>query len=269
MTDGLTVPDAAVKYVLFQRTAYLRLKSASLYRLLARVVPIPTRLHRLVVAVESRLGASEIKALYADDMTREFASIRDALPTACSAVLDIGCGVAGIDALIHRHYEGQPIDYFLLDKTHVDRTIHFGFRPRGSFYNSLGVARSVLAANGISPDRIHLLEAADDNSIRIERRIDVVLSLLSWGFHYPVAAYLDRVDQLLGAGGVVILDVRRGTDGVAVLNERFGRVEVLVAAAKYERVVVRKAGDGGAPGREEGQAPSRWRARAESGSGAG
>ena len=50
---------------------------------------------------------------------------------------------------------------------------------------------------------------------------DVVISIISWGFHYPVSTYLEDVHEALVPGGVAILDIRNGTDGVAALRRRF------------------------------------------------
>lgn len=241
MTDQLTIPDSAISYILFQRTAYLRFPVAPVYRLLNRLLPFPTPLYNIVVAIEARLRAAQVKALYAADMQREYATFRHVLPQRCAAVLDIGCGVAGIDVLLQRHYAAQPLDFYLLDKTELARRVFYLFNARGAFYNSLPVARNLLRANGIADQRVHLVEANAANTIRIERPIDLALSLLSWGFHYPVQTYVERVYELLRDDGVLILDVRRATDGRAVLQRRFADVAVIHTTAKYERLVARKA----------------------------
>ncbi|HEU4324764.1 MAG TPA: class I SAM-dependent methyltransferase [Roseiflexaceae bacterium] len=236
--EQLAVPDAAIRYILFQRTAYLRFPITPLYRWLQRFLParFPLPIYNLVVAVESRLGRARTKALYQADMQREYTTLRWALPPRCGTVLDIGCGVAGIDALIQRHYAGQPIDFVLLDKTAVDRSVYYLFNPRASFYNSLDVAADLLAQNGIPRERIHLLEADERGTLALDRPVDLVISLLSWGFHYPVATYLARVRELLRPGGVLILDLRRNTDGLDQLRQSFARIDVLEETPKYLRV---------------------------------
>lgn len=240
----MIIPDRAITYILFQRTAYLRFPVAPLYRLANRLLPFQTPLYNLVVAVESRLRAGKVKALYAADMQAEYESIRPALPSRCRRVLDIGCGVAGIDVLLDRHYAGEKINLYLLDKSAVEARVFYLFKPQGAFYNSLDVARELLTRNGVAPERVHLIEADARNTIAIDAGIDLALSLLSWGFHYPVATYVERVAQLLSADGVAILDVRKGTDGLDVLHRVFGAVEVLRTTPKYDRVMARKGGRG-------------------------
>ena len=242
MPPALRVPNAAIKYILFQRTAYLRLPAARLAHLCQRLsggrlqVPI----FNLAVAAESRLSRTRTRGLYARDMVREYESLRSALPARCSSVLDIGCGVAGIDVYIQHHYPDAEIDFYLLDRTQVAGAVYYLFESRGAFYNSLEVAKALLEANGIPGHRIHLLEARDSGDISIPARPDVVLSLLSWGFHYPVSTYLRRVHELVSESGVVILDVRKGTDGLQALRRVFPAVEVIQATDKYDRVMARK-----------------------------
>lgn len=42
--------------------------------------------------------------------------------------------------------------------------------------------------------------------------LDLVISLVSWGFHFPVSTYLDQVHDLLREGGRLILDLRKRKD---------------------------------------------------------
>jgi SAM-dependent methyltransferase len=242
MEPALRIPDAAIKYILFQRTAYLRLPAARMAHLVHRLSRGRLRISvfNLAVSAERLWGRSRTRALYTEDMIREYRSIQSVLPPECAAVLDIGCGVAGIDVYVQRHYAGREIDFYLLDRTQVARTVYYLFESQGAFYNSLDVAKSLLTANGIAPQRVHLLEATDRGDIRVNGKLDVVLSLLSWGFHYPVPTYLERVNELLSDNGVVILDVRRDTDGISALRQVFPAVEIIQTTEKYDRVAAWK-----------------------------
>lgn len=231
----LNIPDEAVRYILYQRT-YFRLPVAFLYRHIFSRLPFPVPLFNLAVAVESRFGADRVKRMYATDMMAEYETIRPSLPRMCSTVLDIGCGVAGSDVLLDRHYADQAPAFHLLDKSQVEQSVYYLFKPRAAFYNSLEVAHSVLTGNGIPTERVYLRTATERNEIDIETPIDLVISLLSWGFHYPVETYCKRVHEVLSDDGVVILDIRKGTDGIDVLRRTFRSVDVIVDAPKYDRV---------------------------------
>jgi SAM-dependent methyltransferase len=239
MTDPtmtlLTIPDEAVKFIAFQRTEVLRFRKTFVYSMLKRIMP--SSLYNFGVRLESRFSAERIKRYYASDIDREFASIREFLPSDCTSILDIGCGVAGIDALLYRHFADSRPDVFLLDKTQVEDSVFYGFKRTGAFYNSLETARTMLVNNGVPTDRVHLVEATPDNAINVETPVDLVVSLISWGFHYPVDTYLHRVHELMNDHARLILDVRKDTGGHEALTRTFGQIEVIADEAKYERLL--------------------------------
>jgi SAM-dependent methyltransferase len=233
----MTVPDEAVKYILFQRALFLRFPDTFTYRVLNRILPFS--IYNRLVEREGKIYHSSIKAEYKDNMSREYLSIRDSLPKTCSSILDIGCGVAGIDVLLNNHYEGKPT-FYLLDKTKIEKSVFYDFKHRGAFYNSLDIAKEMLIQNGISERSVHCLEATDANEIDIHRKVDLVISLISWGFHYPIETYLERVYDILIEGGSLILDVRKGTNGIEELNNKFGRVDVVYDGVTGQRALVTK-----------------------------
>lgn len=238
MNAELFIPHTACKFILLQRTDFIRFTRRRPYRLLVNWMPLIT--YERAVALEARVRQSEIKRQYRDCMNDEYQSIKDCLPARCASVLDIGCGLAGIDVLLDRHYATQSPSFFLLDKTHVEKHIFYMFEDKGAFYNSMELTEQVLAANGIDRDRVHLLHATGGNDVPIVEKVDLVLSLLSWGFHYPVATYLDTVYELLNEGGSVILDVRRATDGLDLLKGKFGGYVVLREKRNHLRICARK-----------------------------
>lgn len=172
----------------------------------------------------------DLKQQYAQDVAADYALIAPYLPAKAAATLDIGCGMAGIDVLLWRHY-GDPV-VNLLDGT-GDTAVRILFHPTMSPYNSMPVARALLEANGVPPKRI--VEWAPDPSLT-PPPCDLVVSLLSWGFHYPVATYLPLVERCLRPGGRLILDVRRGVGGLEALDERLWCVAVLSSTTKADRV---------------------------------
>lgn len=235
----LNVPDDAVKYILFQRTAYLRFTRNAVYQKLQGV--LPASIYGVAVALEARLRRESVKAQYALDLAGEYATIRDHLPARCASVLDIGCGVAGIDVFLARHYGPDKIRLFLLDRTRTETAVFYGFKSKGAFYNSLDVAKALVSANRVPAEAVHLVEATDDNAINIDGPVDLIISLISWGFHYPVETYLRQAHSALADGGRLIIDVRKGTGGMEALRSLFPVVEVIVDSAKYLRIAASKS----------------------------
>ncbi len=139
----LVVPDRALPFAILQRTRLQRLSGITdLFR-----QPYFAWLARL----EARVWAEDIRRNYVALMRREYAILASALPPHAIHILDVGCGIAGIDALLHQHYRRDPaLRFSLLDRTQIDPRLRYGFAGHGDFYNSLEVARELLIANGVS-----------------------------------------------------------------------------------------------------------------------
>lgn len=243
MTQGdavklLEIPNSAIKYILFQRTGYLRNNKNKVYVIMQKAIRIS--LFKFLINVESVLYRKSIKIMYSKDMENEYLSIKDVLPIFCNSILDIGCGVAGVDCFLGEHYEKKP-DIFLLDKTKTEKNIWYNLNNKGAFYNSLDISKRVLIENEIPQNKIHVIEATQNNDIEIEKNIDLVISLISWGYHYPVDIYLSQVYDLLSDGGVVILDIRKGTNGIQMINAKFGNHLKILDRKTYTRILVKKS----------------------------
>ena len=180
---------------------------------------------------------------YEWDCRGDYEAIAPALPSRCAALLDIGCGMAGIDLFLYRHYTAPP-HLYLLDHDKIDAPVDYGYTDTPSAYNSLNVTRTLLEANGIPSDAITMLWAANDYyGLLIDGQVDLVVSLLAWGYHFPIATYLDQVYKVLAPGGRVIVDVRKGTGGLDALRACFD-CEVLRTDGK--RITVLGVNDGAA-----------------------
>ena len=73
----------------------------------------------------------------------------------------------------------------------------------------LELSKQALCLAGISESNIYLIDA-DPAKIADLRPVDLILSLHSWGFHYPISVYLDSVIKVLAPNGKIIIDIRRG-----------------------------------------------------------
>ncbi len=238
MLISMMIPNKAIKYILFQRTEYLlSMKSPILNRFVIRV---PSRMYNLAVMLEALLTKPRVRRLFEEDMEREYKILQPHLPDHSHAILDIGCGVAGIDVLLYQHYQkkNQSPDIYLLDKTEMPKMVYYGLEQNGCYYNSLALAKEMLVVNGADPKHIFLQEDRDDHVIDFKTEFDLVISLISWGFHYPIRTYLDQVYTLLALGGMLILDVRKGTE--EEIKQKFGNATIIFEARKYFRVVARK-----------------------------
>lgn len=153
----------------------------------------------------------DIGAEYGAELAETFDTFKAHLPPSAERILDIGCGMAGIDVLLHRHYPDAEI--VLLDKQGVSdkpKTGHHRSVESFGNYHDFGGALELLEANGVNMDRIRTHDVGAEPFPQDE--FDVVISLLSWGFHYPISTYRPNVR------GVIIADISGGTDGEELLR---------------------------------------------------
>ena len=94
--------------------------------------------------------------------------------------------------------------------------------------------------NGISGEKIHLLEVNEKYVIKAPREMDLVVSLISWGFHYPLSTYLDQVYGLLKTRGHLIIDLRHGHDVLEELKSKFSSVTKISKSKNSCRVLAVK-----------------------------
>lgn len=138
---------------------------------------------------KNRDGDNFIPSLLAD-----YELIRPFLPERVGTVLDIGCGMAGIDVLLKRHYPDAKL--WLLDGDGTEP--RDGWNAKLEAFSSRADADELLAANGIKADRWIDVNTHE----RLEA--DLVISLASWGYHYPLSTY--------DVGGFCIADLRKAKE---------------------------------------------------------
>lgn len=149
-------------------------------------------------------------------------------------VADIGCGYGFFDFFLSRDSDTKIV---LIDlEESEDR--HFGFQDEGSAYTSLAVARQFMIDNGISAERIKTVNPSTSDVGRI-RGVDLAVSFLSCGFHYPLSTYEGFFSNVLAGGGAMIVDVRQtqGSEKDAELQE-YGDTREISLFNKRRRVLV-------------------------------
>ena len=139
--------------------------------------------------------------LYVRSIEEDFNGMEPYLPSECSSILDIGCGMAGIDVLLARRYPHAQLH--LLDGDGDESNFRGGMKPSMLPFNSRGAADQLLAANGVTKQVWHDIGTQD-------LKADLVISLLSWGWHYPLETYRVRAKT-------TIADVREKRAGTCIL----------------------------------------------------
>jgi SAM-dependent methyltransferase len=167
---------------------------------------------------------------YCDVLHSEFDMIEPFLPRFCSAVLDVGSGLGGIDALINEHYGGD-LSVTLLDGKDDPPTV----TAHSKTFNHMGVARQFLRMNGVQ--KMTWIDANDAHRYTL-RTYELIVSFRSWCFHTPPEQHLALVMEACAPRARLILDVRRDKPAwLDQLSSSFRRVDVIYAGAKTQTIL--------------------------------
>ena len=180
----VVIPDECVPYIRYQRSRYAEAK-----------VPDP----------------EEVKRRYAAHVAEDFAGMEPHLPENVSSILEIGCGMALLEVHMKRRYPDARLD--LLDADTITRDGGAGYSNTPDQYTSRALTEMLLAANGVKVDRWH------DIGTKALLEADLIISMASWGYHYPLSTYKTR--------GLHIVDLRRKSEP--------RRGKVIFEGPKYDR----------------------------------
>ena len=125
----------------------------------------------------------DVMQAYVAELQNDYRTIQSHLPAVneVTSILDIGCGLAGIDILLQRHYPNAKL--FLLDGDGPPSDWGAGWNSHFKPFNSMKTTCEFLALNGVSPDRVYPVDTQEP------LEADLVVSFLSWGFHYSLFKY--------------------------------------------------------------------------------
>ncbi len=248
MVNEVTFPREAAKYISLQRLETQSLGNAIHYSFLGKIVyfiyekiPFAKSAYRFYsVHIEPKIRSDSIISKYIEVMNREYNTISMHLGSDLEKVVGIGPGVAGLEVILAEKHDNKP-KIILIDKSGID-PIHFGFHETAAVYNSLDLAKEILISNGQGNENIELIDAevGTDAIYKHVGTIDLITSLIAWGFHFPVETYVEVAHEILKPGGRLIMDIRKETNGLDVLGEHFDNVEVILDDPKFHRVLAIK-----------------------------
>lgn len=153
---------------------------------------------------------------YLKTIEKEYNQLRVFLPKHIISVLDIGCGMGGIDIFLYRDY--RPKITFL-DRDGIDTKIKYGYKKMASKYNLLSETKQFVEAQGVN----------DAEYINIDKEpfpteeFDLTISLLAMGYHFPFDTYKPKAKYL-------IVDIRDGLPlpkGVKVIYKKENYTRIL------------------------------------------
>lgn len=141
---------------------------------------------------------------------------------------DIGCGQAFIDLLIYRRF---GCNLMLID-IEESPDVHFGFGDDGAGYADLANARAFLVANGVPDAAIRTINPRK-SALSDAGAVDMAISLLSCGFHYPVETYDGFFKSQVKKA--ILLDCRNGKGGKKALRA-YGSIAEVGEETRHTRI---------------------------------
>lgn len=157
-----------------------------------------------------------------------------------ASVCDIGCGQGINNVFLHLDFAPK---FTLVDIEHTDNQYHF-WADSGSGYASLEAAKTLLKENGVKASDIKAINPTKTKLDLSKNKFDLVTSLYSCGFHYPIDDYLEVFLSTIENNGIVCLDLRkrylkRGSDALKALQQAADVTEVYEDARSF-RLLFRK-----------------------------
>jgi len=188
---------------------------------------------------QRNLGSQQREHLL-NNFVRYINSVKKWLPKKVGKVVDIGCGIGLLDTFLFNHYgQDKTIQFYLFDKTETNKSVYYGFRPTAAFYNSLELTKDQCITNGMDAKQVNIVEATKENLIKI-KDVDLIISSIAWGFHFPISVYINEVKAILKPGGILIVDIRKETDGLETLKREFEIKQIIDGGPKAQRIICMK-----------------------------
>lgn len=217
-------------YILLQRTEFQTI--GVLGQILGKL-GLPSK---PLIRLDAMLRKHNILEAYGKEMKTEWELLCHALPQDIKRILDIGCGIGGIHKFTFRDY--QPEMIVLADYNTIERRVYYRFHRKAAVYSSLRDTQNYLTYHGVPSSCLKLIDLGNEE-LPHDIKFDFIMSLLSWGYHYPIQRYVDYVRDHLTDRGVVLLDCRKGTGGLDIFQQYF-HTNVILETTKFQRLLCTK-----------------------------
>ena len=167
---------------------------------------------------------NDLEILTEELFREEFKTFEKYLPSNVKNIMDIGCGLGVLGIFINQKYQNNP-NFYLLDKNTVDTKIKYGFSKDYESYNDLNETRNILLKNGLSNEQIYIKNV--DQEITIDNKINLVISLKSMGYHYPIENYINLIKKTCSTETAFIFDVFEEKYSLSDVKKYFNEAKII------------------------------------------
>jgi len=138
-------------------------------------------------------------------------------------ILDLGCGLGRMSIYLNYMLKNPDIEYILADGSCGDIPVKqkYGWNPAGGFYNDLQLTEEFVKANGVY--NYSILDLSKETICSL-KDVDMVMSFLSVGFHYPIEPYLKDLIKIANNDAIFVFGVRSGKYSIEFFKQYFSNV---------------------------------------------
>lgn len=155
---------------------------------------------------------------------KEIDTIKLYLPNNVQNIMDIGCGLGLSNIFLNKIYNSKA-NFYLLDKNKIDKKIKYGFNKNYESYNNLYQTKKILINNGLNEKSINIFDV--EKIVKINEKIDLVVSLKSMGYHYPFENYIELFKSCCTTNTIFIFDVAEDYYEKSLLKNIFDEISVI------------------------------------------
>lgn len=142
------------------------------------------------------------------DFSRDTRQVLSLLSSAeqLNNVVSIGPGNGVLETMLLKKLSPRSPDITLIDIESSD-SHHHGYATTGSGYANLTKTRDFMVGNGLKRNSIRLCNPQVQSLP--DEPFDLLISILSMGFHYPCDGYSEYIKRKCNPFGLVIIDKRK------------------------------------------------------------
>jgi len=170
--------------------------------------------------------------------------ILEEFPEKNLTILDIGVGIGGYHKKWVREHSNSSTLYIMDNSEFNIRALSYGHGNSDRYYNSLFLTKNFLNDVDSSKVKVESIEIKKDYPGKIPNHLDLIISFISWGFHYSLEDYWSTIIQKMSLNSSIILvDVRKNSQSYSFLKEQTNfSLEIISSDSKSDRMLIRKTG---------------------------
>ena len=166
----------------------------------------------------------KIETITEELFLNELETFKAFLPVSAENIMDIGCGLGIINIYLNKFFK-KKTNFFLLDKNRIDKKINYGFSSNYESYNDLNETKNILLENDVDSGCIYLFDV--EKKFQINKKMDLVISLKSMGYHYPINTYIELFRNCCTKDTVFIYDIGDNQYDENYLKTIFDNVKII------------------------------------------